>query len=38
MQDWFPQEAEQKRKQNEKEAAKEQLEELGITDQGCIIM
>ena len=27
MQDWFPHEAEQKRKQNEKEAAQEQLAE-----------
>ncbi|KAL5489925.1 hypothetical protein ACEPAI_4757 [Sanghuangporus weigelae] len=37
MQDWFPRETAQKLKQNEKEAAQEQLEELGIPDQGCIV-
>ena len=37
MQDWFPRETAQKMKQNEKEAAQEQLEELGIPDQGCIV-
>ena len=37
MQDWFPREAAKKLKQNEKEAAQEQLEELGIADQNCII-
>ncbi|KAI5116690.1 hypothetical protein M0805_007511 [Coniferiporia weirii] len=37
MQDWFPQEAALKLKQNEKEAAREELEELGIDGQGCII-
>ena len=38
MQDWFPREAALKLKQNEQEASKEQLEELGIKDQGCFIM
>lgn len=38
MQDWFPREAALKLKQNEKEAAKEELEEMGIPDQGCIAM
>ncbi|KAH8116989.1 SPX domain-containing protein [Phellopilus nigrolimitatus] len=37
MQDWFPQEATVKLKQNEKEAALEELEELGISDQRCVI-
>ncbi|KAL5529600.1 hypothetical protein ACEPAG_5585 [Sanghuangporus baumii] len=37
MQDWFPRETAQKLKQNEEEAAQEQLEELGIPDQGCIV-
>ena len=36
MQDWFPEEAEAKQKNNEKEAAKEQLQELGL-DTGCVI-
>ena len=36
MQDWFSEEAEAKQKNNEKEAAKEQLQELGL-DTGCVI-
>lgn len=39
MQDWFPDEARQKLKQNEKEAAEEELRELGIDpNQTCRIM
>ncbi|EJD02279.1 uncharacterized protein FOMMEDRAFT_168777 [Fomitiporia mediterranea MF3/22] len=38
MQDWFPRETAKKLKQNEKEAAQEQLEELGIPDQSCVVM
>ncbi|KAG5653773.1 hypothetical protein H0H81_010614 [Sphagnurus paluster] len=39
MQDWFPVEAREKLLQNEKEAAREELEELGIDpDQTCRIM
>jgi len=37
MQDWFPRESKLKLKANEQEAAKEELEELGISDQGCIV-
>jgi hypothetical protein len=37
MQDWFPEESAIKLKQNEDEIAKEELEELGILDQNCII-
>ena len=37
MQDWFPREATAKLKQNEREAAKEELDELGFPDQKCII-
>jgi len=36
MRDWFPQESKQKLHQNEKEAAKEEIEELGLDPQ-CII-
>ncbi|KLO14694.1 hypothetical protein SCHPADRAFT_826021 [Schizopora paradoxa] len=38
MQDWFPVESEEKLRQNEREAAKEELEELGLGDSRCIIM
>ncbi|KAJ3569146.1 hypothetical protein NP233_g5238 [Leucocoprinus birnbaumii] len=39
MQDWFPLEAKEKLKANEKEATAEQLAELGLDpDQGCVIM
>ncbi len=39
MQDWFPDESRQKLKQNEKEAAEEELIELGIDPhQTCRIM
>ncbi|TFY55210.1 hypothetical protein EVG20_g9404, partial [Dentipellis fragilis] len=37
MQDWFPDESREKLKQNEREAAKEELEELGLDSQGCVI-
>lgn len=36
MNDWFPVEAKQKLLQNEKEAAREEMEELGFDDR-CII-
>ncbi|KAJ6535940.1 SPX domain-containing protein [Mycena vulgaris] len=39
MRDWFPEEANVKLRQNEREAAKEQLEELGLDpNQRCIVM
>ena len=38
MQDWFPRESREKQKTNEKEATKEQLEELGLSDRGCVMM
>lgn len=38
MQDWFPIEAKAKLKNNEREAAQEELEELGLNSQGCTIM
>ena len=38
MQDWFPIEAKEKLKSNEKEAAEEQLRELGYDPKGCQIM
>ncbi|CAK5262036.1 unnamed protein product [Mycena citricolor] len=39
MRDWFPEEARFKLRQNEQEAAQEQMEELGITSQQpCLIM
>jgi hypothetical protein len=40
MKDWFPVEAKAKLKQNEREAAKEQMEELGFNSDtsGCILM
>ncbi|KAJ7198829.1 hypothetical protein GGX14DRAFT_665350 [Mycena pura] len=39
MRDWFPKEASVKLKQNEHEAAQEQLKELGIDpDEKCIVM
>jgi len=38
MQDWFPEESQEKLKRNEREAAKEELEELGFGDSRCIVM
>ena len=39
MQDWFPMESKRKQQENEKEASKEQLEEMGIDpDQKCLVM
>ncbi|KAH0579150.1 hypothetical protein H2248_003303 [Termitomyces sp. 'cryptogamus'] len=39
MQDWFPIEAHEKLTQNQKEATKEQFEELGLDpDQACTVM
>ena len=37
MKDWFPIEAKQKLQQNEREAAVEQMEELGFKEQSCVI-
>lgn len=38
MQDWFPLEAREKLKENEKEASEEELREMGLDpDQACII-
>jgi len=38
MQDWFPVETKAKLKSNEREAAAEELLELGISPRGCIII
>ena len=39
MSDWFPVEAREKLQANEREAAQEELEELGFaTSPGCIIV
>ncbi|KJA21745.1 hypothetical protein HYPSUDRAFT_87754 [Hypholoma sublateritium FD-334 SS-4] len=39
MQDWFPIEAKEKLKANEREASEEELRELGIDpDQSCVVM
>ncbi|KAF7368931.1 hypothetical protein MVEN_00219300 [Mycena venus] len=39
MRDWFPEESAVKLRQNEKEATKEQLEEMGIDpNEKCIVM
>jgi len=39
MLDWFPVESKKKLQENEKEASKEQLEEMGIDpDQKCFVM
>ncbi|KAK7044688.1 SPX domain-containing protein [Favolaschia claudopus] len=39
MRDWFPEESSLKLSQNEKEATKEQLEEMGIDpDEKCVVM
>ncbi|KAH9916767.1 SPX domain-containing protein [Epithele typhae] len=38
MKDWFPSEARKKLHQNEREAAKEQMEELGLESGGCLVM
>jgi hypothetical protein len=35
--DWFPTETRVKRKQNEREAATEELERMGFRDPGCIV-
>lgn len=40
MQDWFPNEAAAKRKANEREAAEEELLEMGFTPdmgKGCVL-
>jgi hypothetical protein len=38
MADWFPRESRAKQSANQREAAREQLEELGISGKGCILM
>jgi hypothetical protein len=39
MQDWFPIEAKEKLKTNEREASDEELRELGIDpNQSCVVM
>ena len=39
MQDWFPVEAKEKLKANEREASEEEMRELGIgPDQSCVVM
>ena len=37
MRDWFPTESKKKLEQNEKEAAKEEMEELGLQVNNCVI-
>ena len=37
MQDWFPEESREKLRQNEREAAEEEMEELGLHSQGCVV-
>jgi hypothetical protein len=37
MRDWFPVEAKVKRRHNEREAAEEQLREMGFGDRACVI-
>ncbi|EGN97125.1 hypothetical protein SERLA73DRAFT_110234 [Serpula lacrymans var. lacrymans S7.3] len=38
MEDWFPVESKAKLKQNEREAAEEEFEELGLRMQSCMVM
>jgi hypothetical protein len=38
MQDWFLAETRAKLKHNEREAAEEELQEMGFNTQGCIIV
>lgn len=38
MADWFPLESREKLSANEREVAREQLEELGLPDRGCLVM
>ena len=38
MKDWFPVESRKKLRQNEKEVAEEELQELGIEVGNCIVM
>lgn len=38
MKDWFPIEARKKLQQNEREAAEEELRELGLEYKGCFVM
>ena len=39
MQDWFPLESKEKLKSNEREAAREEMEELGLDpDKACFVM
>ena len=38
MADWFPIESKKKLRQNEREVAEEELEELGIDNPNCIVM
>ncbi|KAI0746403.1 SPX domain-containing protein [Daedaleopsis nitida] len=38
MKDWFPVEARKKLQQNEREAAEEEMKELGLEYRGCILM
>lgn len=38
MQDWFPEEAKEKMKQNEQESAEEMMRELGWEGRECVIM
>jgi hypothetical protein len=39
MQDWFPLESKEKLKSNDREAAREEMEELGLDpDKACLVM
>jgi hypothetical protein len=37
MREWFPKETKEKAKSNERESAEEQLVEMGISPNGCVI-
>lgn len=38
MQRWFPHEVKAKEKANRKEAAREELEEMGLVEHKCLVM
>lgn len=37
LKEWFPREVKEKEKSNHKEAAREELEEMGLKEHKCII-
>jgi uncharacterized protein with GYD domain len=38
LQEWFPREIKAKEKANQKEAAREELEEMGLKEHKCLLM